>query len=81
MTEKKASKATTSHALILAAKGIIAKLPSSRAMHPILTSTYKIRKYPIIRRILPSIRSTVEFIQKQNLVQEQCDKPIDTQCL
>ena len=41
-------------------KGNTNKLPKSLAVHPDLTSTYKTRKYPNIKRILPINHPNVE---------------------
>lgn len=55
MTAKNVCSPTTSHVLIDTAKGIIIHPPISLNVHPILTSKYKRRKYPMSKLALPII--------------------------
>ncbi len=53
ITAKNDETKAISYALQLIENGNTNRLPKRRAVHPNLTSTYKTRKYPTIRKILP----------------------------
>ena len=54
ITAKNDETKAISYALQLIENGNTNRLPKRRAVHPNLTSTYKTRKYPTIRKILPT---------------------------
>ena len=62
MTAKNDCSPTTSQVLIDTANGIIMHPPTNLNVHPILTSRYKRRKYPINKLALPTIRKVFAFM-------------------
>ena len=56
ITAKKDDTKAISYALQLIEKGNTNRLPKSLAVHPDFISTYRTRKYPIIKRTLPTNR-------------------------
>ena len=75
ITAKKEDTKAISYALQLIEKGKTKRLPKSLAVQPDLTSTYKTRKYPNIKRILPINRHLlIAVIQMLSQVQVLCNK-------
>ena len=75
ITAKKEDTKAISYALQLIEKGNTKRLPKSLAVQPDLTSTYRTKKYPSIKRILPISRHLlIAVIQMLSLVQVLCNK-------
>ena len=74
ITAKKEDTKAISYALQLIEKGNTKRLPKSLAVQPDLTSTYRTKKYPSIKRILPISRHLlIAVIQMLSLVQVLCN--------
>ena len=75
ITAKKEDTKVMSYALQLIEKGNTKRLPKSLAVQPDLTSTYKTRKYPSIKRILPINRHLlIAVIETLSQVRVLCSK-------
>ena len=75
ITAKKEDTKAISYALQLIEKGKTKRLPNSLAVQPDLTSTYKTRKYPSIKRILPINRHLlIAVIETLSQVRVLCSK-------
>ena len=75
ITAKKEDTKAISYALQLIENGNTKRLPKSLAVQPDLTSTYKTKKYPNIKRILPINRHLlIEFIEMLSQVRVLCSK-------
>ena len=75
ITAKKEDTKAISYALQLIENGNTKRLPKSLAVQPDFTSTYKTRKYPNIKRILPINRHLlIAVIQMLSQVQVLCNK-------
>ena len=75
ITAKKEDTKAISYALQLIENGNTKRLPKSLAVQPDLTSTYKTRKYPNIKRILPiNLHLLIAVIQMLSQVQVLCNK-------
>ena len=75
ITAKKEDTKAMSYALQLIEKGNTKRLPNSLAVQPDLTSTYKTRKYPSIKRILPINRHLlIAVIETLSQVRVLCSK-------
>ena len=75
ITAKKEDTKAMSYALQLIEKGNTKRLPKSLAVQPDLTSTYKTRKYPSIKRILPINRHLlIAVIETLSQVRVLCSK-------
>tara|TARA_A100001391_G_scaffold52149_1_gene31959 strand:+ start:208 stop:453 length:246 start_codon:yes stop_codon:yes gene_type:complete len=75
ITAKNEDTKAISYALQFIENGNTKRLPKSLAVQPDLTSTYKTKKYPNIKRILPINRHLfMAVIQMLSQVQVQCSK-------
>ena len=75
ITAKKEDTNAISYALQLIENGNTKRLPKSLAVQPDLTSTYKTRKYPSIKRILPINRHLlIAVIETLSQVRVLCSK-------
>ena len=75
ITAKKEDTKAISYALQLIENGNTKRLPKSLAVQPDLTSTYRTRKYPNIKRILPIIRHLlIAVIETLSQVRVLCSK-------
>ena len=75
ITAKKEDTKAISYALQLIENGNTKRLPKSLAVQPDLTSTYKTKKYPNIKKILPINRHLlIAVIQMLSQVQVLCSK-------
>ena len=75
ITAKKEDTKAMSYALQLIENGNTKRLPKSLAVQPDLTSTYKTRKYPSIKRILPINRHLlIAVIETLSQVRVLCSK-------
>ena len=75
ITAKKEDTKAMSYALQLIEKGNTKRLPKSLAVQPDLTSTYKTRKYPSIKRILPINRHLlIAVIETLSQIRVLCSK-------
>ena len=75
ITAKKEDTNAISYALQFIENGNTKRLPNSLAVQPYLTSTYKTRKYPNIKRILPINRHLlIAVIETLSQVRVLCSK-------
>ena len=75
ITAKKEDTKAISYALQLIENGNTKRSPKSLAVQPDLTSTYKTRKYPNIKRILPINRHLlIAVIEMLSQVRVLCSK-------
>ena len=75
ITAKNEDTKAISYALQLIENGSTKRLPKSLAVQPDLTSTYKTKKYPNIKRILPINRHLlIAVIETLSQVRVLCSK-------